>query len=110
MHAAPALPPGSPRRAPLWRHLLGDRLRSARHRRGETLGEVAGRAGVSPQYLSEIERGLKDPSSEMVEAIAAALDLTLVDLIREISRLLLAPGPPRAGQATESVIAFALAA
>ncbi|QAY71474.1 helix-turn-helix domain-containing protein [Xylanimonas protaetiae] len=70
---------GSPRE-PLWRHVLGDYLRRLRHRRGQTLGDVAARAGVSPQYLSEIERGVKEPSSEMIAAITGALDVTLVDL------------------------------
>lgn len=60
--------------------MLGDRLRQRRHHLGETLGDVAGRAGLSPQYLSEIERGIKDPSSEMIAAVAGALDLTLIDL------------------------------
>lgn len=78
--------PARPRRAqapvvePLWRHLLGDRLRTLRHGRGETLGETAARAGVSPQYLSEMERGVKDPSSEMIAAVAGALDTSLLDL------------------------------
>ncbi len=67
-------------REPLWRHLVGDQLRRLRHDRGETLGETASRAGVSPQYLSEMERGVKDPSSEMIAAVASALDITLVDL------------------------------
>ena len=88
---APPLPsvPSEPRRAPredaapiepLWRHMLGDRLRSLRHERGETLGETAARAGVSPQYLSEMERGAKEPSSEMIAAVAGALGVTLLDL------------------------------
>jgi transcriptional regulator with XRE-family HTH domain len=81
--------PSGPRRAsreepspiePLWRHMLGDRLRTLRHDRGETLGETAARAGVSPQYLSEMERGAKEPSSEMIAAVAGALDSTLLDL------------------------------
>ena len=81
--------PSGPRRAPredaapiepLWRHMLGDRLRALRHDRGETLGETAARAGVSPQYLSEMERGAKEPSSEMIAAVAGALGVTLLDL------------------------------
>jgi len=70
----------APGREPLWRHMLGDRLRRLRLERGETLGQAAGRAGISPQYLSEIERGIKDPSSEMIAAVAGALDVALVDL------------------------------
>lgn len=64
----------------MWRDVLGQQLRSLRHARGETLAETAARAGVSPQYLSEVERGIKEPSSEMVAAVAGALDTTLVDL------------------------------
>ena len=64
----------------LWRRLAGGRLRRMRHERGETLAEVARRAGVSIQYLSEVERGRKEPSSEIVAAILGALDGTLLDL------------------------------
>lgn len=39
------------------------------------------RAGISPQYLSEVERGVKDPSSEILAAVAGALDLPLRDLV-----------------------------
>ncbi len=79
---------GGAAREPLWREVVGDCLRDARHDRDETLGETAARAGVSPQYLSEIERGLKEPSSEVVAAVARALGLTLVDLTEEVSRSL----------------------
>lgn len=65
--------------------MLGAELRRLRHERGETLGDTASRAGVSPQYLSEMERGVKDPSSEMIEAVAGALDVTLVDLARAVA-------------------------
>jgi len=47
---------------------VGDQLRAERRRRGETQAEVAGRAGISVQYLSELERGRKDPSSEILAA------------------------------------------
>ena len=65
---------------PLWRELVGRELHRERARRGERLVDVAGRAGVSVQYLSEVERGLKDPSSEMLQAIAGALDLSVREL------------------------------
>ena len=65
---------------PLWRHLLGRRLRELRLGNGEKLSETAARAGISPQYLSEIERGLKEPSSEMIAAISGALGMSLLDL------------------------------
>ena len=65
---------------PLWRELVGRTLRTVRQERGERLSDVAERAGVSTQYLSEIERGLKDPSSEMLAAVAGALGLTVLEL------------------------------
>jgi transcriptional regulator with XRE-family HTH domain len=70
---------------PLWREVLGKRLRALRERRGATLAETARRAGISPQYLSEIERGRKEPSSEMIAAVAGALGATLVDLTVQVS-------------------------
>jgi transcriptional regulator with XRE-family HTH domain len=66
---------------PLWPELVGTRLRDRRHERGERLVDVAERAGVSTQYLSEVERGLKDPSSEILSAVAGALGLS----VREIA-------------------------
>jgi transcriptional regulator with XRE-family HTH domain len=60
--------------------VLGRRLRALRADRDETLARTAERAGISPQYLSEIERGRKEPSSEMIAALAGALDTTLADL------------------------------
>jgi transcriptional regulator with XRE-family HTH domain len=66
---------------PLWREMVGSRLRDRRHERGERLVDVAERAGVSTQYLSEVERGLKDPSSEILSAVVGALGLT----VREIA-------------------------
>ncbi|MET0782007.1 MAG: helix-turn-helix transcriptional regulator [Microbacterium sp.] len=76
------MPTKRPARAPepLWRDALGEQLRRIRHDRGERLADTAERAGVSPQYLSEMERGLKEPSSEMIAAVAGALEVTLVDL------------------------------
>ena len=70
---------------PLWRELVGRELRSERERRGERLVDVAERAGVSMQYLSELERGLKDPSSEMLHAIAGALDLSVRELAGRVN-------------------------
>src|SRR4051794_23724998 len=67
-------------REPLWREVVGARLRHLRRRRALTLVEVAARAGISPQYLSEVERGRKDPSSEVLAAITGALDEQLVEL------------------------------
>lgn len=75
------VPENRPRRIdPLWRHLVGEQLRRRRRDRGETLADVAARAGVSVQYLSEVERGLKEPSSEILSAVIGALDGSLLDL------------------------------
>ncbi len=65
---------------PLWREVVGARLRHARRHRGLTLVEVARRAGISPQYLSEVERGRKDPSSEVLAAISGALGSEVVEV------------------------------
>ena len=65
---------------PLWREALGEVLRRVRRHRRLTLTTAAARAGISPQYLSEIERGRKDPSSEIVAAVAGALGCTLVEV------------------------------
>ena len=85
---------------PLWREVLGRRLRALRQEQQETLAETAARAGISPQYLSEIERGRKEPSSEMIAALAGALGITLIDLTEQVAtdlrrQLALAP---RAGR------------
>ncbi|HLS76379.1 MAG TPA: helix-turn-helix transcriptional regulator [Nocardia sp.] len=71
-------PPPAPE--PLWREVLGERLRALRLEQGATLVETARRAGISPQYLSEVERGRKEPSSEMIAAVAGALGITLIGL------------------------------
>ena len=70
---------------PLWREVLGRRLRLLRQEQQETLSETAARAGISPQYLSEVERGRKEPSSEMIAALAGALDTTLIDLTEQVA-------------------------
>ena len=70
---------------PLWREVLGRRLRALRQEQQETLSETAARAGISPQYLSEIERGRKEPSSEMIAALAGALGATLIDLTEQVA-------------------------
>jgi hypothetical protein len=69
---------------PLWRELLGEEIRRNRTDRGDRLTDLARRAGLSPQYLSEIERGIKDPSSEMVDAIAGALGMSTLDLAKSV--------------------------
>lgn len=73
---------------PLWREVAGEELRDERKARGERIADVAERAGVSGQYLSEIERGVKDPSSEILSSVAGALGLSLLDLTERASRRL----------------------
>ena len=96
-------------REPLWRHVLGERLRAFRHERGEKLTETAARAGVSPQYLSEMERGVKEPSSEMIAAVAGALEVTLVDLTLAVADSLRSADSGTSARVT-CLAAYALAA
>jgi DNA-binding XRE family transcriptional regulator len=70
---------------PLWRESVGHQLREERLGSGKRLVDVAEEAGVSPQYLSEVERGLKDPSSELLAAMAGALGLSIADLASRVA-------------------------
>jgi transcriptional regulator with XRE-family HTH domain len=69
----------------LLRQLLGDALRHARLRQQRTLREVSAAARVSLGYLSEVERGQKEASSELLSSICDALDVRLADVLREVS-------------------------
>lgn len=71
----------TPQPEPLLRDVLGRVIRQARQQQRRTLADVAEVAGVSIPYLSEIERGRKEPSSEMLGAVCRGLDLDLVDLL-----------------------------
>jgi hypothetical protein len=71
---------------PLLRMMLGDVLRRTRLEQGRTLADVARAAKVSMPYLSEVERGLKEASSEVLAAICDALHLELPDLLAEAGR------------------------
>ncbi|MFZ3565592.1 helix-turn-helix domain-containing protein [Streptomyces sp. BH097] len=66
---------------PLWRDVVGGVLRRRRRAQGRTLQDVADVAGISMPYLSEVERGRKEASSEMLAAVAGALGLGLVDVL-----------------------------
>lgn len=77
----PERTPAEPDAGPLWRERLGETLRAARTQRKARLVDVAERAGISPQYLSEIERGRKEPSSEMIAAITGALGVELDQIL-----------------------------
>ena len=69
----------------LLRTQLGTTLRGHRLRQRRTLRDVSGRARVSLGYLSEVERGQKEASSELLASICDALDLGLADLLAEVS-------------------------
>ena len=71
----------------LFRRLLGDVLRAQRMRRGMTLREVSAEARVSLGYISEIERGQKEASSELLSSLCSALELPLSTVLREVSDL-----------------------
>jgi transcriptional regulator with XRE-family HTH domain len=69
----------------LFRRLLGEVLRSRRIRQGRTLRQVSAEARVSLGYVSEIERGQKEASSELLASICAALDVPLSEILAEVS-------------------------
>ncbi|KAB1931939.1 helix-turn-helix transcriptional regulator [Micromonospora sp. ALFpr18c] len=69
----------------LLRRVIGDALRARRQGQHRTLREVSTAANVSLGYLSEIERGHKEPSSELLAAICDALGARLSELLREVS-------------------------
>ena len=68
----------------LFRAALGEVLRGARMQRGLTLREVSASARVSLGYISEIERGQKEASSELLAALCEALDLPLSEVLRRV--------------------------
>jgi transcriptional regulator with XRE-family HTH domain len=69
----------------LFRRLLGEVLRGARMQRGMTLRELSAEARVSLGYISEIERGQKEASSELLASLCQAMDLPLSDVLREVA-------------------------
>jgi transcriptional regulator with XRE-family HTH domain len=70
----------------LLRQEIGDVLRDARRRQGRTLREVSSVARVSLGYLSEVERGQKEASSELLASICGALDVPLASVLHTVSR------------------------
>ncbi|QLQ10803.1 MAG: helix-turn-helix transcriptional regulator [Nocardioidaceae bacterium] len=69
----------------IFRRLLGDVLRSQRMRKGLTLRQVSADARVSLGYISEVERGQKEASSELLASICMALDVPLSEILSEVS-------------------------
>lgn len=102
----------------LFRRSLGEVLRRERMKRGLTLRELSAEARVSLGYISEIERGQKEASSELLASLCGALDLPLSDVLREVSHsvaveelelgLISAPAEPVVlGRGTPDVVASA---
>jgi transcriptional regulator with XRE-family HTH domain len=87
---------GELRPKPLLRTMLGDVLRRTRLEQGRTLADVARAARVSMPYLSEVERGRKEASSEVLAAICDALSIEIADLLAATGRDLIARGERQA--------------
>ncbi|MFE9879737.1 helix-turn-helix domain-containing protein [Streptomyces sp. NPDC005784] len=89
-HPGPTAPAAPTGKEPLWRDLVGDVLRRERLAQERTLKDVADAARISMPYLSEVERGRKEASSEVLAAAARALGLGLTELLslaqRELTR------------------------
>lgn len=67
------------------RQVIGDELRRRRQDQGRTLRDVSAAAAVSLGYLSEVERGQKEASSELLAAICGALDVPLSDVLTSVT-------------------------
>jgi transcriptional regulator with XRE-family HTH domain len=85
---------GGRRPRPLLRTLVGEVLRRHRQEQRRTLAEVAQAACVSMPYLSEVERGRKEPSSEILAAVCDSLRIELSDLLAEVRQELTADRAP----------------
>ena len=77
----------------LLRDALGETLRGARTQQNRTLRDVSTAANVSLGYLSEVERGRKEASSELLASICDALDVELSDLLDSVSRTMRTDAP-----------------
>lgn len=71
----------------LFRRMLGDVLRGKRLQRGMTLRQLSAEARVSLGYISEIERGRKEASSELLASLCGALDVPLSEVLQDVSSL-----------------------
>lgn len=88
----------------LLRYLLGDVLRRHRLQQGRTLREVSAAARISLGYLSEVERGQKEASSELLTSICAALGIRLSDVLSEVAEQLAGFEPAPATPATAETV------
>jgi transcriptional regulator with XRE-family HTH domain len=86
----------------LLREAIGDRLRHTRTTQHRTLREVSRSARVSLGYLSEVERGRKEASSELLAAICDALELPLADLLHTVASDMSAVAEVTADQAAKA--------
>ncbi|QWW18963.1 helix-turn-helix transcriptional regulator [Schaalia sp. 19OD2882] len=94
---------------PLLRTEIGDVLRALRQHQGRTLREVSSQAQVSLGYLSEVERGQKEASSELLDAICGALGVPLWFVLREVSdRMAVADGSVLPAPARVDMVPVAL--
>jgi transcriptional regulator with XRE-family HTH domain len=100
--AAPEKPEEPAPKEPLWRDVVGDVLRRERLAQERTLKDVADAARISMPYLSELERGRKEASSEVLAAAAHALGLGLADLLALAHRRLARPAQPLRSQPLRS--------
>lgn len=87
--------------AQLLREAIGDSLRRARVSQSRTLREVSNSARVSLGYLSEVERGRKEASSELLAAICDALEVTLPDMLVDVSESMTESAAPAATRIDE---------
>jgi transcriptional regulator with XRE-family HTH domain len=94
----------------LLREEIGDVLRDARRQQGRTLREVSSVARVSLGYLSEVERGQKEASSELLASICGALEVPLSLVLREVSERVAATEPTVAPVPDEAIVDSVVAA
>lgn len=88
----------------LVRHEIGDVLRDLRLQQGKTLRQVASKASVALGYLSEVERGQKEASSEILASVADALGTPISSILREVGdRLAVLEGVGLSAPAIESI-------
>ncbi|MFE9821194.1 helix-turn-helix domain-containing protein [Streptomyces sp. NPDC005791] len=104
------LRPAPAAREPLWRDVVGDVLRRERLAQERTLKDVADAARISVPYLSEVERGRKEASSEVLAAAARSLGLGLADVLSLAHRELARSTPSRTSPARASLGEVRLAA
>jgi transcriptional regulator with XRE-family HTH domain len=69
----------------LLREVIGSQLRNTRKEQGATLRDISSKANVALGYLSEIERGQKEPSSELLSSICSALEISISSLMRSVT-------------------------